>query len=124
MADYLGSKVHMIEDVHVEAAAIKVCQVPGQHPEEDRGEVATVFYAAQRCAEGEKFSVLTDDHFGRRLARDRGLGLLTTPELVLGMVDDGALPTKDGERVWRECTPRKAWSSFKERVSSLSAAGR
>ena len=158
MAEYLGARVHLVEDVDVElrrlatelpalatlledwplnpvrqldlslkaevALAIKARHVPGQHPEEDRGEIATVFYAAKRLEEGELLDVITDDRFGKQLVRDRGLGLVTTPNLVIELARSGALSVKEGERVWRHCTPRAAWGRFKDEVASHVAANR
>ncbi|HSK49597.1 MAG TPA: hypothetical protein VK889_03785 [Solirubrobacterales bacterium] len=106
------------------AQVIRARQIPGHHPDEDRGELATIFYAAQRREAGEAFEVITDDRFGKQLARDRGLGLVTTPQLVIELVTAGQLPKKEGERVWRYCTPRKAWSRFHEEVGGLTGAKR
>jgi hypothetical protein len=94
------------------AAAIKARQVPGQHPNEDRGEIATVLYAAERRDSGEIFEIITDDGFGKQLARDRRFKLLTTPSLTVQMVRDGALPHADGKRVWRQCVSRSGWKDF------------
>lgn len=99
------------------ASAIKARQVPGQHPSEDVGEVATVLYAARRREEGEIFDVLTDDRYGKELARDRGLTFVTTPRLVVDMVAANALAEHDGKRVWQECVPRKAWGEFEKALA-------
>lgn len=99
------------------ASVIKARQVPGQHPSEDVGEIATVLYAAKRRDEGEIFDVLTDDRYGKKLARDRGLTLVTTSHLVLEMVVANALAEQEGMRVWRECVPRKAWKDFEKALA-------
>jgi hypothetical protein len=97
------------EDV---ATAIKARWVPGSHPNEDRGEIATVFYAAARQEEGESFAVVTDDAYGKTLVRDRDLPLVTTAELVLEMVQADALSRTDGKRVWRQCVSKRRWPDF------------
>lgn len=94
------------------AAVIKARHVPGQHPDEDRGEIATIFYAASRREAGEEFNVITDDHYGKTLARDRGLGLVTTAEIAVEMVRADALSRADGKRVWRQCVSRARWGDF------------
>jgi len=81
------------------------------------GEIATVLYAAKRRDEGEIFDVLTDDRYGKTLARDRGLTLITTSHLVVDMVAANAMPEQDGKRVWRECVPRKAWGNFEQALA-------
>lgn len=95
------------------ARVLKARRSPGEHPSEDRGEVATVFYAERRRNDGEGFEVVTDDGFGKRLARDRGLAVLTTPKLVAQMASQEAISMKDGERVWRHCfSNRDLWKEF------------
>lgn len=146
MAGYLGDRVYMVSDVHVElerlsrrlpalakllknwpsnavreldlslkvevAEAVKARYVPGQHPDEDRGEIATIFYAADRRDAGEHFKIVTDDSFGKQLARDRKLKLLTTAELTLEMVQAEAISHADGKRVWRQCVSKRGWKDF------------
>lgn len=146
MAEYLGSTVHMVSDVHEEltrlstdlpalmklletwprtpireldlelkmnvATAMKAQRVPGQHPGEDLGETATVFYAARQRERGETFEIVTDDSYGKRLARDRGFTPVTTATLTLAMVREEALSSPEGKRVWRECVSRSQWSAF------------
>lgn len=99
------------------ASVIKARQVPGQHPSEDVGEIATVLYAAKRRDEGEIFDVLTDDRYGKKLVRDRGLTLVTTSHLVVDMVAANVLAEHAGKRVWRECVPRKAWGDFEKSLA-------
>ncbi len=94
------------------ATAIKARHVPGQHRNEDRGEIATVLYAIQQRVAGEAFGVITDDGYGKALARDRGLELVTTPELAIAMVRAAALTEKDGRRVWQRCVSRRSWNQF------------
>jgi hypothetical protein len=98
------------------AQVLKARQVPGQHPDEDRGEVATVFYANERREEGELFDVVTDDGFGKQLARDRGLEVVTTASITIDLVRAEVLSLKDGKRVWQECTSRAQWARFEEAV--------
>jgi hypothetical protein len=94
------------------AAAMKARRIPGQHPNEDRGETATVFYAARRRDQGEVFDVLTDDTYGKQLVRDRGFALVTTASLTIEMVRGDALSSSDGKRVWRLCVGRSRWNDF------------
>lgn len=94
------------------AAALKARRVPGTHRDEDRGETATLFYAAKRRDLGEVFSIVTDDSYGKQLARDRDFKLLTTPSLVLRMVCAEALSHADGKRVWQRSTSRARWKHF------------
>jgi hypothetical protein len=94
------------------AAAIKAKHIPGQHLQEDRGEIATVLYATAQRALGNTYGVITDDRYGKDLVRDRDLELVTTPDLIFTMIQAGALVKKDGERVWRECVGRKSWGQF------------
>lgn len=99
------------------AAAIKVRQVAGQHAKEDLGETATVLYAEQRRDAGEEFEVVTDDRYGKTLARDRGFSPVTTPAIVIEMVCAKALSYQDGHRVWRQCFSDKTrWTQFKARI--------
>ena len=99
------------------AEARKAVSVAGTHPREDVGEIASVFYAEVRREQGEEFTVITDDHYGKTLARDRQLKVVTTPSLVVEMVCAEALAYADGERVWRACfTNRDKWKGFGERV--------
>lgn len=101
------------------AVAKKVIQLPGAHPNEDLGEVASVFYAAQCRDAGEVFAVVTDDGEGKKLARDRALEVITTASLVLEMVDAEAFPYADGERVWRKCVGRKRWKEYRAAVERV-----
>lgn len=94
------------------AAAIKARHVPGQHVDEDRGEIATVLYATSRREAGEVFEILTDDSYGKTLARDRSFKLLTTAALTIEMVHAGALSEGDGKRVWRHSVGRSRWKDF------------
>lgn len=94
------------------AAALKARHVPGTHRDEDRGETATVFYAVKRRDIGEAFRIVTDDSYGKRLARDRDFELLTTPVIALRMVCAEALSQADGKRVWRQSTNRSQWAAF------------
>lgn len=84
------------------------------HPNEDRGETATVLYAeSRRELAGEGFEILTDDQWGRKLARDRGLQCRNTPQLVVEMVCASRLTYKDGQRVWQQCfTNQRKWTEF------------
>lgn len=99
------------------ATAIKARWIPGVHPDEDRGEIATVFYAVARREEGKSFAVVTDDGYGKKLARDRDLRLVTTAELVLEMVQADALSRTDGKRVWRQCVSKRRWADFDSALS-------
>jgi hypothetical protein len=113
-------------DLHLKgevAAAIKARQVPGQHPDEDRGEVASVFYAASRREAGESFEIITDDGYGKKLARDRDLALVTTADLALEMVQMDALSHVDGKRVWRQCVGRSRWKDFDGALAQRRASG-
>lgn len=84
-----------------------------QHPDEDRGEIATIFYAVSRREAGEEeFKVITDDQYGKTLARDRGLGLVTTADIAVEMVQADVLSHADGKRVWRQCVSRARWNDF------------
>ena len=56
--------------------------------------------------------MITDDSYGKMLARDRGLGLVTTAEIALEMVQAGALSHPDGKRVWRQCVSKARWNDF------------
>jgi hypothetical protein len=94
------------------AAAMKARQIPGQHPDEDRGETATVFYAAQQRGLGEVFSIVTDDVYGKQLARDKKFEVLSTPALTLDMVRSSALSSADGKRIWRHCVRQSRWKDF------------
>jgi hypothetical protein len=151
MAEFLGTRLHMVVDVHAElqrlardlpaletllegwppnpirqldldlraevATAIKARHIPGQHYQQDRGEIATVFYASRRRDGGEIFDIVTDDNFGKELARDRGFSLVTTPSLAVQMVCQGALTFRDGKRVWQQCfTNRSRWKDFEQAV--------
>lgn len=99
------------------AAAMKVRQVPGQHPNEDLGETATVFYAARRRDQGETFEIVTDDGYGKQLVRDRGFTLVTTADLTIEMVRAKALSSPEGKRVWRTCVGRSRWSEFDDALA-------
>lgn len=90
----------------------------GKHPDEDKGETATVLYAEQRRQEGENFTLLLDDHGGQRLARDRGLkSIVNTPTLVVDMTCEEVLTYNEGARVWRNAfTNQKKWAAFKGEV--------
>lgn len=101
------------------AAAIKARLVPGQHPDEDRGETATVLYAASQRDAGEHFGIVTDDVYGKRLARDRELEVVTSAELVLEMVRANALSPKDGKRVWRHSVGRSRWNHFDQALARV-----
>lgn len=99
------------------AEAKKAVTVAGAHPREDLGEIASVFYAEARREQGEEFAVITDDHYGKTLARDRKLKVVTTPGLVVEMVCAEALAYADGDRVWRGCfTNRSKWNGFGDSV--------
>lgn len=100
------------------AASIKVRQVPGQHIKEDQGETATVFYAEARRGDGEVFEVITDDGYGKTLARDRRFRPITSPSIVVQMVCAGALAYRDGQRVWQQCfaNNRARWKQFRTQV--------
>lgn len=146
MADFLGDRVHLVEDVLGElerlaeglpalaallkhwpatparaldlnlkadvAVALKARQISGSHPDEDRGEIATVFFAEHRRDLGEEFTIATDDSYGKRLARDRGFEVLATPALALQMICAEALSEADGKRVWQRSTSRGRWKEF------------
>lgn len=105
------------------AAAIKARHIPGQHLDEDRGELATVFYAASRRDTGEDFKVITDDSYGKTLARDRGLELVTTAEIVLEMVQAEDLSHADGKRVWRQCVSKRRWNEFDSALAERDSPG-
>jgi hypothetical protein len=105
------------------AAAMKARCVPGQHPDEDRGETATVFYAAKRRDQGETFDIVTDDSYGKQLAGDRGFSLITTAALTIEMVREGALSSSDGKRVWRQCVSRSRWKAFDIALARAGASG-
>lgn len=91
------------------------------HPNEDRGETATVLYAERRRAlAGEEFEILTDDQWGRKLARDRGLQCRNTPQFVVEMVCTSRLAYKDGQRVWQQCfTNQRKWKEFRGVVERI-----
>lgn len=99
------------------AAALKARQVPGGHPDEDKGEIATVFYAAAQRRLDEQFTIITDDSYGKRLARDRGFEILTTPALTLQMVCAEAFSEAEGKRVWRQATGRQRWKEFESALA-------
>lgn len=105
------------------AAVIKVRQVHGQHSKEDLGETATTLYAEQRRDAGEAFEIVTDDGYGKTLARDRGFSPITTPTIVIEMVCAEALTYQDGQRVWQQCfTNRARWGLFKTRIQQTCPA--
>ncbi len=122
LSDFPDERVRVL-DLSIAAKvgeARKAVSVPGTHPREDTGEIASVFYAEVRREQGEKFTVITDDSYGKTLARDRQLKVLTTPGLVVEMVCAEALAYADGERVWRACfTNRDKWKGFGERVRQV-----
>lgn len=106
------------------AETLTALRTGGEHPREDAGEIATVFYAERRRDEGERFALITDDAFGKQLARDRSFTPITTPQLVVEMVCAGAIGDSDGERVWRQCfTDRSKWPAFKRRVEERRGKG-
>lgn len=94
------------------AVALKARQISGGHPDEDKGEIATVFFAEHRRGLGEEFTIATDDSYGKRLASDRGFEILTTPALALQMICAEALSEADGKRVWQRSTSRSRWKEF------------
>lgn len=94
------------------AVALKARRISGSHPDEDKGEIATVFFAEHRRDLGEEFAIATDDSYGKRLARDRGFEILTTPVLALQMICAEALSEVDGKRVWQRSTSRSRWKDF------------
>lgn len=106
-----------VELVAQVALVKQVMQLPGSHPDEDVGEIASVLYAARRREMGETFDVITDDNEGKRLARDRDLKIITTQDLVSQMVCAEALDYADGDRVWRCCfsNPQR-WKGYRERI--------
>ncbi len=117
--DFPGHRVRVLDlSLLAEVAeARKAVSVAGAHPREDVGEIASVFYADARRRHGEEFAVITDDRYGKTLARDRRLEVVTTPSLVVEMVCAEALPYADGARVWRACfTNRDKWQGFGEQV--------
>lgn len=107
-------------DLTVEVASIlKLRQMIGRHPRSDAGEIATVLFAAKARAQGTaEYTVVTDDTFGKELARDRSLGLRTSQQVIVEMVCAGSLSYQDGERVWRQCfANRSKWSSYRPAVA-------
>lgn len=99
------------------AAALKARQVPGGHADEDKGEIATVFYATVRRDLDERFAIVTDDNYGKQLARDRGFDILTTPALTLQMVCAEAFSEAEGKRVWQQATGRQKWKEFESALA-------
>ena len=73
----------------------------GEHDWAHTGEIATVLMAEHRGAD----LMLIDDGWGGRLARSRGLRVMSTARLVLEMVVAEALGEDDGFRVFDAATP-------------------
>ena len=95
---------HLGFELTVQVAQILQARAePGAHPDEDLGETATVLYAEERAAAGEKFTVVTDDRSGKDLARQRSLTCVDSPAVIKEMVRTGAMSVDDGKRVSREC---------------------
>lgn len=107
------------------ASILKLRQTVGQHPRSDAGEIATVLFAANARDQGlGEYTVVTDDVFGKDLARDRELALRTTQQVIIELVCAGSLSYRDGERVWRQCfTNRSKWSTYRPAIAA-SCAGR
>jgi len=70
----------------------RAAQQPGDPPARHVGEIATVLMAAHVGAD----LVIIDDHFGKMLARQRGLSRLSTAQLALEMVCDECLTEEEG----------------------------
>jgi hypothetical protein len=101
------------------ASILSIRHVAGDHPETDLGEVATVLFAARsRDAGTGEYVVVTDDNYGKELARDRGLDLRTTPQTIVELVCAGTLTFDDGDRVWRQCfTNRSRWAGYRDALA-------
>ncbi|MBX5441926.1 MAG: hypothetical protein IRZ32_10420 [Solirubrobacteraceae bacterium] len=92
-----GGPLALPADLLVDARDLRrLHRQPGEHPDANAGEIATVLLAARLGA----LAVL-DDRLGRRLARFRGLPFLTTPQLAAEMVATGAIDADMALAVFR-----------------------
>lgn len=93
----------------------------GRHDWAHAGEIATVLMATHRAAD----LVVIDDGWGSRLARSRGLHVMSTALLAQEMVVAGGLSQDEGFRVFDAATPEGVERErFEAGLARLRSSGR
>jgi hypothetical protein len=97
---------------------LRLYQLPGEHPREHRGEIATVYAAIELAEAGRQPLVCVDDQLGKKLCRGRRLAHADTPMLLVEMVCEAAIDHRLGQRIWQALFPhqRALWARFRQRV--------
>jgi hypothetical protein len=105
---------HLIE-VH---DLLRLYQLPGEHPREHVGEIATVYAAIELTAAGRAPLVCVDDQLGKQLCRSRRLAHADTPALIVEMVCEEAIDRRLGQRIWQTVFSgrRALWALYHQRV--------
>jgi hypothetical protein len=115
-------RVHDLTLEHAVEVAdlLRLYQLPGEHPREHLGEVATVYAAIELQEAGRSPLVCVDDQLGKKLCRGRGLDFADTPALLVEMVCEGVLDERLGQRIWQALFPqqRALWARFHQRVEA------
>ncbi len=119
---------HRVHDLTVEHTVevtdvLRLYQLPGEHPREHLGEIATVYGAIELQEAGRRPLVCVDDRLGKQLCRSRGLSYADTPALLVEMVREGCIDYRLGQRIWQALFPeqRAVWARFRQRVDEALA---
>jgi hypothetical protein len=119
-------RIHDLTIAHAIEVAdlLRLYQLPGEHPREHLGEVATVYAAIELQEAGERPLVCVDDQLGKKLCRSRGLDFADTPALLVEMACEGAVEDRLGQKIWQALfSERRAlWSHFRQRVAEARAS--
>jgi hypothetical protein len=103
---------------------LRLYQLPGEHPREHLGEIATVYTAIELAEAGRQPLVCVDDQLGKKLCRGRRLAYADTPALLVEMVCEKAIDHRLGQRIWQALFPhqRALWARFRQRVDEACGA--
>ncbi len=114
------SRVHDLTIEHVVEVSdmLRFYQLPGEHPREHLGEIATVYAAIELAAAGRLPLVCVDDQLGKRLCRSRRLDYADTPALLVEMVCEDVIDQRLGQRIWQALFPdqRTLWPRLRQRI--------
>lgn len=118
----LAEPIQLAPEVREEVAdALRFNARYGRHPDEDRGEHATVFHARYvREKGGREFVIATDDRDGKLLARSDGFEVVDTPEMIVRMYRHGFLNADEGFVIWKKTLPNRE-SAYWERIDTVQA---
>lgn len=97
----LDLPVHLLADAE---GIRKVNAEPGDHPDRNRGEIATALVAHSL---GDTLTIM-EDRLGKQLCRLRGVPRLSTAQLVAEMVAAGAVGEAEGFKAFDHATPDRA----------------